>query len=403
MERNGMNGTGNNSTTAVPRWKARLIANYLPQFHPTPENDAWWGRGFTEWTNVIRSKPLFRGHRQPRLPTELGFYDLRVPDTRWAQAELARAHGIEAFCYWHYWFEGKRLLERPFAEVLASGEPDFPFCLAWANESWSRRWLGEERDVLMKQGYSAQDDRNHARWCMPAFADPRCLRYQGRPVFAIYRPFDLPEPERTMVTFRDEAHRHGLPNPYLIGCDAHQLTYEGICEFGFDHTWNFEPALGCMPYICNEKNQPDDRRRWGRLLHNLRLGVASGWIKIYDYPTGRNLMWESYKPFPTIPTVMAGWDNSPRRGKNGIVFLNDTPANFKAELVRTIASVLDKPFEERLIFLNAWNEWAEGNYLEPDELYGRGKLEAVRDANRADAAATPAGHNLSSPALASEP
>src|SRR5262245_48407283 len=199
---------------------ALLIAFYLPQYHPIPENDAWWGKGFTEWTNVSKARPLFRGHDQPRRPTDLGYYDLRVPETRFAQAELARAYGLEGFCYWHYWFEGRRLLERPFNEVLASGEPDFPFCLAWANETWSRRWLGEERDILMKQGYSTEDDRNHGRWLTRAFADPRYIRIGGRPVFLIYRPFDLPEPRATTDAFRGACVKEGLPEPHLIGVDA---------------------------------------------------------------------------------------------------------------------------------------------------------------------------------------
>src|SRR5258706_12364194 len=154
---------------------ARLIAFYLPQFHPIPENDKWWGQGFTEWTNVAQARPLFPGHYQPQMPADLGFYDLRLPETRIAQAELARKYGIEGFCYWHYWFEGNRLLERPFQEVLASGEPDFPFCLAWANETWSRRWLGEERDILQEQTYSTDDEVQHARWLSAAFADSRYI------------------------------------------------------------------------------------------------------------------------------------------------------------------------------------------------------------------------------------
>jgi lipopolysaccharide biosynthesis protein len=189
---------------------ARFIAFYLPQYHPIPENDEWWGRGFTEWMNVSRAKPLFDGHYQPHLPAKLGFYDLRVPEVRQAQADLARRHGIEGFCYWHYWFEGKRLLERPFNEVLSSGQPDFPFCLAWANETWSRRWLGEDKDILQEQTYSLEDDLDHITWLMEAFADPRYIRVHGRPLFLIYKPFDLPDPERTTETFRSECVRNGV-------------------------------------------------------------------------------------------------------------------------------------------------------------------------------------------------
>ena len=165
--------------TTTPTHRARLIAFYLPQFYPIPENDRWWGPGFTEWTSVVRSRPLFRGHRQPRIPADLGFYDLRLPETRVAQAALAAAHGIEGFCYWHYWFGGERLLERPFEEVLRSGEPDFGFCLAWANQPWTDTWLGTGR-VLQPQHYSAEDDVRHARWLTEAFADHRYLTVDGR-------------------------------------------------------------------------------------------------------------------------------------------------------------------------------------------------------------------------------
>ncbi len=158
------------------RRSIRLIAFHLPQFHPIPENDAWWGKGFTEWTNVARARPLFRGHYQPRHPADLGYYDLRLPETRAVQAELAQTYGIEGFCYWHYWFHGYRLLERPVEEILASGQPDFPFCLAWANESWSRSWLGDDREVLVEQSYSEKDDVAHAHWLAAVFDDPRYIR-----------------------------------------------------------------------------------------------------------------------------------------------------------------------------------------------------------------------------------
>jgi lipopolysaccharide biosynthesis protein len=184
---------------------ARFIAFYLPQFYPTPENDQWWGPGFTEWTNVVQARPLFEGHYQPRLPADLGFYDLRVAEVRQAQAALALKHGVEGFCYWHYWFHGTRVLDRPFSEVLASGEPDFPFCLSWANETWSRRWHGAGAaadEVLVEQRYSEEDDLAHVRWLMHAFADPRYIRIGGRPLFLVYRPFDLPDARRTTEVFR---------------------------------------------------------------------------------------------------------------------------------------------------------------------------------------------------------
>src|SRR5438034_205774 len=193
----------------------RPVAFYLPQFHPIPENDAWWGRGFTEWRNVVRARPLFRGHYQPHVPADLGFCDLRVPETREAQAALARDHGIYGFCYHHYWFNGRQLLSRPFQEVLESGRPDLPFCLCWANEPWTRAWDGNSGEVLVPQEYSDADDRNHIRWLLNAFADPRYIRVEGKPLFLVYQASRLPDLSRTTETWREEAIRAGVGDLYL--------------------------------------------------------------------------------------------------------------------------------------------------------------------------------------------
>lgn len=243
--------------TQPPGATARVLAFYLPQFYPTTENDRWWGKGFTEWTNVVQAQPQFEGHYQPRLPANLGFYDLRVPEVRQAQAVLAASHGVEGFCYWHYWFGGTRLLGRPFDEVLASGEPDFPFCLSWANETWERRWhgSGEATEVLQRQDYSEEDDLAHARWLLRAFADPRYITVDGRPVFLVYRPFDLPDPLRTTDILRKEAVDAGLAEPYLVGINAHQPTRD-TRPLGFDITLNFEPQFSAVP-------GPTDRGRAG--------------------------------------------------------------------------------------------------------------------------------------------
>jgi lipopolysaccharide biosynthesis protein len=338
----------------------RLIAFYLPQFHPIPENDAWWGRGFTEWTNVVRARPLFPSHYQPHVPANLGFYDLRLPETRQVQADLAGRHSVHAFCYWHYWFNGRRLLERPFQEVLRSGAPDFPFCLAWANETWSRRWLGEERDVLLKQTYSPADDRAHARWLTEAFADPRYVRVDGRPVFLIYKPLDLPEPERTTNTLRTEVIRAGLSQPLLVGVNAHCVGKD--CRaLGFDETLNFEPQLGAL------------------------AGTLNDGLKVHDDATARRLMAAQTPRHPIYPCVYVGWDNTPRRGKNAVVITGGSPQRFGDRVQDAIRSVLHREPDHRLVFINAWNEWAEGNHLEPDQRYGLQYLEALQQAYSATA------------------
>jgi lipopolysaccharide biosynthesis protein len=349
---------------------ARVIAFYLPQYHPISENDEWWGKGFTEWTNVTKAKPLFPGHYQPHLPADLGFYDLRLPEVRIAQAELAKKYSIEGFCYWHYWFHGKRLLERPFNEVLSSGQPDFPFCLAWANESWSRRWLGEERDILQKQTYSAEDDLNHIRWLIKAFSDPRYIRVKGRPLFLIYRPRDLPNPQKTTEIFYNECIKNDIAEPYLLGIDAHCPDFD-YREIGFDGTLKFEPQLGVLQDFM------DDTIKISKFISNLKLGVISPKLKIYNFSSARSLMISMKRKFPTYPCIFVSWDNTARRGHNSIIIIDSTPESFADGLSDMVRSVLDKPFDERLVFINAWNEWAEGNHLEPDLKNGVQYLEAI--------------------------
>jgi len=366
----------------------KFIAFYLPQFHPIPENDAWWEPGFTEWTNVVKARPLFPGHYQPHLPAHLGFYDLRSRDTRQAQADLAATHGVHGFCYYHYWFGGKRLLERPFEEVLTSGEPRLPFCLCWANESWSRRWLGEEKNVLMRQVYSIDDDRNHARWLLRAFGDPRYIAVRGRPLFLIYRPSDLPDPHRTADVIRSECLKAGLPEAYVVGVDAHKPGTD-FRSVGFDSTLVFDPQLGVLPDFMV------DGFRGSKLRRNLRRGVYSGTLKLYPDAVARDLMSRRTRDFGFIPTVYVGWDNTPRRGKNAIVITDSTPAAFGNALRGRVRALQQMPANDGLLFINAWNEWAEGNHLEPDQKYGTQYLEQVREVTRELAGnAAPAGQDV---------
>jgi lipopolysaccharide biosynthesis protein len=355
-----------NSNTSI-----RAIAFHLPQFHPIPENDEWWGKGFTEWTNVVKARPLFPGHHQPHLPADLGFYDLRLPDSRAAQAELAASYGIHGFCYYHYWFNGQRLLGRPLDEILGSGEPDFPFCLCWANESWTRGWLGQEREVLISQTYNPDDELMHARWLAKAFADSRYLRKDGRAIFLVYRPGNLPEPKRLTETLRTACNRNGDKDPYLIGVDAHRV--QDFRNDGFDATLAFEPALGRLPRAF------DDAFRLRRLWRNLRLGVMSGRLKVYDYTEARQRMLSLVRPFPTIPCVFVGWDNTPRRGPKGLIVVNSSPQAFGNALEAECAKLRASGDCDPILFINAWNEWAEGNHLEPCQRWGHKHLEMIRN------------------------
>jgi lipopolysaccharide biosynthesis protein len=358
-----------------PSHTNRFVAFYLPQFHPIAENDRWWGTGFTDWRPVARATPLFPGHLQPQIPADLGFYDLRLPESRIAQAELASSFGIDAFCYWHYWFEGKRLLQRPFEEVLRSGEPDFPFCLAWANEPWSRTWLGRQQDVLMQQTYSEADDRQHAAWLVKAFADARYLRIDERPVFLVYSPGDHPRLQSFAATLRQSVVAAGLKDPFMIGVNSHSA--KDWRPFGFDANLKFEPQLGALPGALDDALGPEFFKE-----RNKRLGLDDCGLRLYDYEEARTLMKQYPSPRPAIPCVLVGFDNSPRRGTKGVILINNSPAAFGRALRDTIESAATGARASELIFINAWNEWAEGNHLEPDLLGGHDHLEAVRAVKR---------------------
>jgi hypothetical protein len=349
----------------------RAVAFYLPQFYPIPENDEWWGKGFTEWTNVAKAKPLFPNHYQPRLPADLGFYDLRVPETRAAQAQLARDYGIEGFCYWHYWFNGRRILERPFEEVLNSGEPDFPFCLGWANHTWSRRWSGEEKNILIQQTYSAEDDIQHAVWLTKPFADSRYIHVHGRPLLVVYNPYHLPEPRRTTDTIRDVAVKAGLPEPYLVGINLANPEVDPR-SLGFDGAINHQPQFRAIPRPLLHEG-PSKKR----VLRNLRYRIVDSRLKILDYMEAMTAIFSSKPTYPAWPCVVVDWDTTPRLGRSAIIFDGATPQAFEDCLKRIVHDQLVIPHEERFVFINAWNEWGEGMYLEPDTKFGKGYLEAV--------------------------
>lgn len=350
--------------------KVRAVAIYLPQFHPTSENDNWWGNGFTEWTNVTKAQPLFKGHYQPRLPTDMGFYDLRAIETIEEQAKLAAENGIYGFSFYHYWFHGKRLLHEPVDLILKSKKPDFPFLLFWANESWSRRWLGEERDVLIKQEYSEEDDRKHIEWlCDEVFSDKRYIKVNEKPVFVIYRPNDLPDCGKTLAMFRKIALDKGYKGLYLVGNNSHSVKN---LEH-FDITLNFEPQLGLL------KKAFEDKWSYKRMLDNYsKFKIRSGTLKVYDYSEVKQLMRKRKVPYKFLPCPFVGWDNTARRGNKGIIIVNEDAKSFEDSLRWSKEIVNEYPEEERLIFINAWNEWAEGNHLEPCIKNGSKFLNSVK-------------------------
>lgn len=358
------------SAKRAEQGNVRTIALYLPQYHPVPENDLWWGKGFTEWTNVARARPFFPGHYQPHVPADLGFYDLRLSESRIAQAEMASAYGVDAFCYYHYWFAGRRLLERPFHEVLASGKPDFPFCLCWANQTWAGVWHGAPNQTLIEQTYPGEEDhRRHFESLLPAFLDKRYFRVDGKPLFVIYNPLGLPHPQQTLELWRKLASQAGLPGLQLLA--EHDNPNWPAGKLGFDG-------------IINVRNLPK-RRDWvpwadpikkiqGKLLDIRGMPTVVEFSKLASY-----FVPEVDTSELIYPCVIPNWDNTPRSGSRGLVIHGSTPELFKIQLQRALAAVsVNKP-QDQIIFIKSWNEWAEGNHLEPDQKNGLGYLTVLRD------------------------
>lgn len=350
----------------------RAIALYLPQFHPIPENDEWWGKGFTEWTNTAKAKPLYKGHYQPHVPADLGFYDLRQPEARTAQANMARAYGIEGFCYYHYWFGGKQLLERPFNEVLHSGEPDFPFFLCWANESWTGVWHGAPNKLLIEQTYPGDDDhRRHFDHLLPAFVDPRYIRVDNKPVFMIYSPDNIRNLREVTDLWRRLASDAGLPGLHLVA--EHDSPDWVPSAYGFDAV-----VAARLPKLRRDMH-------WsGFFKHPLKYSrycyqALRGLPTIHRYANVVDSFLVANTPgVERYPCVIPNWDNTPRSGANGLVLQGSSPQQFKKHLRNAIANIEHLPSEHRFLFIKSWNEWAEGNHLEPDLRNGHSFLEALQ-------------------------
>lgn len=340
--------------------RPRLIAFYLPQFHPIPENDAWWGKGFTEWTNVTKAQPLFEGHYQPHLPADMGFYDLRVRKTRHDQIELAKKYGIDGFCYHYYWFSGTRLLNQPLDDMLADPGSDMPFCLCWANENWTRRWDAAEQEVLIAQKYLPDDDLNFIKSVVPFFRDPRYIRQDNKPFLIVYRPQHLPNANKTVDVWREYCRSVGIGEIHL--CAALTHGNDDYVQFGFDSGVEFPP-------------------------HNLHCNNVANRILFYRPFRGRVVDYQEvakaylnrqYKNKNVFKTVFPAWDNTPRTGNRAVMVLDGVPENYEYWLSETMEATSGNfPGEERMVFINAWNEWAEGCHLEPDRRYGLQFLEAT--------------------------
>lgn len=346
-----------------------LIAYYLPQFHPIPENDAWWGKGFTEWTNVTKAVPRFKGHYQPRLPGELGFYDLRNKQTIARQAQLARSYGVGAFCFHYYWFDGDRLLETPLNIFLQNRDIDIKFCINWANENWTRRWSGDDRQILKAQRYAADSDAAFARSLEPLFRDPRYIRIDGRPLMLVYRPALLPNASETVARWREHFERIG-ENPYIVM--AQMDDGDDPRPFGMDAAAGFPPhRVGwTAKFIPTEKLERFDSA--------YRANVVA-----YEAMMDAALM---HRPndYKLFPGVCPSWDNEARRPGKGSCFAGSSPQLYEDWLTGACRTVMTqaKTRDERIVFINAWNEWGEGAYLEPDRHYGYAYLVATANALR---------------------
>ena len=348
----------------------KFYSFYLPQFHPFNENDEWWGKGFTEWRNVVKEQPRFSGHHQPQIPADLGFYDLRVPETRIAQSMMAAESGIDGFIYYHYWFHGKRIMDEPFNQMINSKEESFPFALCWANESWTRAWDGREREVLISQRYSDEDDDEHVSFLCDIFKDPRYIKVGERPLFLIYRIGNHKCPEKFILKLRQRALEAGLPGVYLCGVESSlsRDVYEKILSLDLDAFIDFQPnsddfpALGGVRYLFLEalrKYLPD------ALYQYLKLhGSANKVVNYKKLIEGKGKSSLSYYR-RVFPCVFPSWDNSARR-KTATIIQNECPSAFGQWLEFSVKSVQSYPEDERVVFINAWNEWAEGCHLEPD-------------------------------------
>ncbi|MGE8514297.1 MAG: glycoside hydrolase family 99-like domain-containing protein [Chryseobacterium culicis] len=361
--------------------KIRPIAIHLPQFHPFQENDEWWGKGFTEWTNVTKAKPLFENHYQPHLPSDLGFYDLRLEEARVAQELLAKQYGIYGFCYYHYWFNGKRLMNEPIDRKLKNPKEDLPFMFCWANENWTRRWDGNDQEVLIEQKYSVQDDEDHIDFLLPIFMDQRYIRVNNKPIIVIYKPNILPNVQDTIKCWREKAKAVGLELYICHMVFSYQKGWDELVE-GFDAAIDFEPFGIRRKSVFQEIREKNKNNKKGLVnrLKNVFTDTENRYNTIPYKWMGESLTQQKHFDFKLYPSLVPGWDNTSRRGTNPTLILEDsTPEHFGDWLSKIKSDFTPYSEDENFIFINAWNEWAEGNHLEPDQKFGTQYLESVKN------------------------
>jgi hypothetical protein len=352
----------------------KIIAYYLPQFHQIKENDEWWGEGFTEWTSVRKARPLFKGHEQPKVPGILGYYNLLDSSTRDAQAALAEKGGIDAFCYWHYWFGGgKVLLETPFREVLRNKKPELAFCLGWANESWkAKTWnsrLAKQERILIEQHYLGEDDNaRHFFQLLDAFKDPRYLKIEDKPVFVIYRPLEIPNPSTFLLQWQELARKNGLKGIFFIAHTMNTKDVKRMLALGYD-------AVNMVRLGEHKFNRILQIRNAMKLLRYKYLNFPL----VFDYRYMLKYFTQKEELHTQVfPSIIPNWDHTPRSGRRGMVLINSNPVAFRQHVRNVMATLSAKPEAFKVVFVKSWNEWGEGNYMEPDSVHGEDYLEVLR-------------------------
>lgn len=338
----------------------QLIAYYLPQYYEIEFNNKYWGRGYTEWTNTANAKPLFKGHYQPHVPADLGFYNLLMPEVRKAQAEMAKKYGIDGFCYWHYWFgDGKTIMEKPFEAVLQSGEPNFPFCLAWANHSWHNP---KTKEIILEQKYFGNEDHIlHFNSLLNAFLDNRYIKIDGKPLFVLFEAESIPNVNDFIKLWNQLAIKNGFKGIYFIGSTQSHKAYNKNILLNLDAI----NTIRLQDFLIHENQIKEYFKYKFNTLHN------------YSYKNAlKYFISEIEKQERIIPTIITGWDHSPRAGKKSFILTDYTPDNFEKHLHLTF-KILSKK-QNKLCFIKSWNEWGEGNHLEPDLKYGLAFLETLK-------------------------